>query len=139
MRKILLCLLLAFTLILCVGCNKNKNELTDKKELVEFGKKNDYYFPFNDQFYYHIPSKAVVVGLAEGISKGKVTVCTYYYHKDSRQDAMVPKTTINMKAGKTYTITLNSSTGDVEGEGSYDVLQVYDGYDIYIDFSMFVD
>lgn len=138
MRRILLCLLICLTLFLCVGC-KNEIELTENKELIEYGKRNDYYFAFDNLFYYHIPSKAVVIGLADGISKGKVTVCTYYYHKDSRQDALVPKTTINMKEGKTYTITLNSSTGDVEGEGSYDVLQIYEGNDIYIDFSMFCD
>ncbi len=143
MKKIILLVVLSLFIIGISSCNK-KYELTDNAILFEYGKANNNSFVY-DGAYYYLPSNKIVVGLEDTSKNGKFSVCIAYYNELGNVTSVVPKKTYVLKKDKTASIVLAS--GDKEGynkDGEYyrytewrEVIMLYEGYNIYVDSSLF--
>lgn len=138
-------IILIFSLTSC----KNKYEISENADLLEYGKRGEYGFSYvnedgDKEYYYEVPLN-VVVGAYDNTKKSKYTICYVYYDREGSVIGVVPRRTQILKKGKTNVLHLNY--GEKEGydeDGEYyryvewrEVLFIYEEYNIYIDSSYF--
>lgn len=147
MKKIYIYLILFIAVFSLSSC-KNKYEISEFADLLEYGKRGEYGFSYvnedgDKEYYYKVPLN-IVVGAVDITKKSKYTICYVYYNRDGDVIGVVPRKTQILKKGKTNVLHLNYGEKEEYVNGEYfryvewrEVLYIYEGYNIYIDSSYF--
>ena len=147
MKKIYI-LIVILILSLSLSSCKNKYEITNNAELLEYNKLGKYGFTFvnsdgDKEYFYKIPAN-VVVGAYDNTIKSKYTICYVYYDVNGNITNVVKRKTNILKKGQTHTLHLANGEKEEYIDGTYyryieweEVLFVYENHNIYIDSSYF--
>lgn len=149
MKKIYI-LIVVLILSLSLSSCKNKYEITNNAELLEYNKLGKYGFTFvssdgDKEYFYKVPLN-VVVGAYDNTIKSKYTICYVYYNKDGVITNVIKRRTNILKKGQTHTLHLSYGEKEEYIDGEYyryvewrEVLYIYEGHNIYVDSSYFIE
>ena len=84
MKKIYIYLILFIAVFSLSSC-KNKYEISESADLLEYGKRGEYGFSYvnedgDKEYYYKVPLN-IVVGAVDNTKKSKYTICYVYYNR----------------------------------------------------------